>query len=127
MTGHDTRHAGHPGAPAAITVESAGLAVVQDLGRPGHGAQGVSVNGAGDRGSARLANVLVGNAPGTPLLETTGSATTLRPDADVLVAITGASSRATVDGRPAPTYDPFVLEAGSTRQAQELGIAIVHQ
>jgi biotin-dependent carboxylase-like uncharacterized protein len=96
-----------------ITVESAGLAVVQDLGRPGHGAQGVSVNGASDRGSARLANVLVGNEAGTPLLETAGSATSLRFDADTLVAITGATTQPTVAGRHVPTYDPFVVEAGA--------------
>jgi biotin-dependent carboxylase-like uncharacterized protein len=93
---------------------SAGHAVVQDLGRPGHGEQGISVNGASDRGSARLANVLVGNDAGTPLLETAGSATSLQFDADTLVAITGATIRPRVAGRPAPTYDPFVVEAGAT-------------
>jgi biotin-dependent carboxylase-like uncharacterized protein len=100
--------------PPRITVESAGLAVVQDLGRPGHGDQGISVNGASDRGSARLANVLVGNDAGAPLLETAGSATSLRFDADTLVAITGAASQPTVAGRPAPSWDPFVVEAGAT-------------
>ena len=107
-------HPGHDGQPPRITVESAGLAVVQDLGRPGHGDQGISINGASDRGSARLANVLVGNDAGTPLLETAGSATTLRFNADTLVAITGASAQPTVAGRAVPTYDPFVVEAGAT-------------
>lgn len=100
---------GRPG----VTVESAGLAVVQDLGRPGHGERGISVNGASDRGSARMANVLVGNAVDTPLLETTGSTTSLRFDADTLVAVTGATTAPTVAGRPAPTWDPFVVEAGA--------------
>jgi biotin-dependent carboxylase-like uncharacterized protein len=96
-----------------MTVESAGLAVIQDLGRPGHADKGVSLNGASDRGSARAANVLVGNPPEAPVLETTGSATTLRFAADTLVAVTGAGTRPTVAGRTAPTWDPMVVEAGA--------------
>jgi biotin-dependent carboxylase-like uncharacterized protein len=98
----------------AITVESAGLAVVQDLGRPGHADKGISLNGASDRGSAAMANVLVGNAPETPLLETAGSATSLRFSADTLVAVTGATTRPTVAGGAVPTWDPFVVQAGAT-------------
>jgi biotin-dependent carboxylase-like uncharacterized protein len=109
-----TERAGHDHGPPRITVESAGLAVVQDLGRPGHGDQGISVNGAADRGSAQLANVLVGNAPDAPLLETTGSTTALRFEADTLVAITGATTSPTVSGRVAPTWDPLIVEAGAT-------------
>ena len=112
MTDH-RRHP-HGDAPPTITVESAGSAVVQDLGRPGHGDKGISVNGAADRGSAQTANVLVGNPPGAPLLELTGSTTSLRLNADVLVAVTGASTRPLVAGRPAPTWEPFVVESGAT-------------
>ncbi|MCW2762091.1 MAG: allophanate hydrolase subunit 2 family protein [Marmoricola sp.] len=104
----------HDHGPPRITVESAGFAVVQDLGRPGHGDKGIAVNGAGDRWSAQMANVLVGNAPGTPLLETVGSSTSLHFNADTLVSITGASTRPLVAGRPAPMWDPFVVEAGAT-------------
>lgn len=108
-----TDHRHHHG-PPVITVESAGLAVIQDLGRPGHGDKGISVNGASDGRSAQMANVLVGNTPGTPLLETTGSSTSLRFNADTLVAVTGATTRPTVAGRPAPTWDPFIVEADAT-------------
>lgn len=103
----------HDHVPPAITIESAGLCVVQDLGRPGHGDKGISVNGAGDQRSAQMANVLVGNAAGAPLLETTGSSTRLRFAADTLVAVTGATSIPTVAGRPAPTWDPFIVAAGA--------------
>jgi biotin-dependent carboxylase-like uncharacterized protein len=103
----------HAHGPIQMTVESAGIAVVQDLGRPGHGDKGIPVNGASDRWSAQMANTLVGNAPGTPLLEATGSALTLRFNADTLVCVTGASTRPEVAGRPAPTWDPFVVEADS--------------
>jgi biotin-dependent carboxylase-like uncharacterized protein len=104
----------HDHGPPRITVEAAGYAVIQDLGRPGHGDKGISVNGAADRGSAQLANVLVGNPPDAALLETAGSSTELRFEADTLVAVTGASSQPLVAGRPAPTWDPFVVEAGAT-------------
>lgn len=103
----------HHDAPEVV-VESAGLASVQDLGRPGHGDKGIAVNGAVDRGSARLANALVGNAPDVPLLEATGSGLTLRFTADALVAVTGGDTRPTVAGRTVPTRDPFVVEAGAS-------------
>lgn len=113
MTDH-LRRSDHGHGQPRITVESAGLAVVQDLGRPGHGDKGISVNGASDRGSAQMANVLVGNAADTPLLETTGSGTSLHFEADTLVAVTGATVRPMVAGRPAPTWDPMIVEAGAT-------------
>ena len=87
---------------AAITVESAGLAVVQDLGRPGHGDKGISANGASDRGSAQMANVLVGNAPGDS------------PAGDGrLVHVADASTRTRWSPSPAPPPEPTV--AGATR------------
>jgi biotin-dependent carboxylase-like uncharacterized protein len=104
---------GHRHGPPRLTVESAGLAVLQDLGRPGHGDKGISVNGASDRGSAQMANALVGNPTDAALLETTGSATTLRFDADTLVAVTGAATEPTVAGRPVPTCDPIIVDAGA--------------
>lgn len=97
----------------AILVESVGLAAVQDLGRPGHGHQGISANGASDRWSAQLANTLVGNDPGAPLIEVVGSALALRVQVDVLVCVTGAETVPTVDGALAPAYDPFVVPAGA--------------
>lgn len=90
------------------------MAVIQDLGRPGHGGQGIAVGGASDRGSAQMANVLVGNAADAPLLECTGSATSLRFTADTLVAVTGAVMRPTVAGRLVPTWEPMIVEAGAT-------------
>ncbi|MCR8671584.1 allophanate hydrolase subunit 1, partial [Agrococcus sp. HG114] len=48
----------------AVEVVAPGLQlVVQDLGRPGLAAQGVSASGAADRGALREANRAVGNAP----------------------------------------------------------------
>src|SRR6516162_6571133 len=55
---------------AGLKVLAPGLhTTVQDLGRPGYQAIGVPVSGALDGFSLRLANALVGNPPGTPVLE----------------------------------------------------------
>jgi biotin-dependent carboxylase-like uncharacterized protein len=102
----------HGHGPPQLTVESAGMVSVQDLGRPGHAHQGISEDGAGDRWSAQVANTLIGNPPGAPLLEVTSSSLSVRVDADVLVCVTGAETRPTTSGRPAPSWDPFVLRAG---------------
>lgn len=96
------------------TVERAGLAVVQDLGRLGQAWLGVAVNGAADQRSARTANVLVGNADDAPLLEITGSHLVVRTEADCLVAVTGAVPEVAVDTCAAPVYQPLVLRAGSS-------------
>ncbi|WP_460819118.1 5-oxoprolinase subunit B/C family protein [Nocardioides korecus] len=115
--------------PPVLRVREAGRATLQDLGRPGLGHLGVAVHGASDRGSAVLANLLVGNPPGAPLLEVTASGVRLRAGADLLVAGTGAplagappTGRASgappspaprVDGVPVPVAEPVVLRAGS--------------
>lgn len=55
---------------AALKVIDAGpYTTFQDMGRMGYQDVGVPVSGAIDKVGARLANVLVGNAPGIPVLE----------------------------------------------------------
>ncbi len=99
----------------AIEVISPGLlTTVQDAGRPGLGAQGISPGGALDRAAYRAANRLLGNAPGAAVLEMSVSGPTLRPNRAIGVALTGADLGATVDGRPAPQWQPFAVAAGST-------------
>lgn len=74
------------------------LATVQDLGRLGYGAWGLSVAGAADRGSHRLANRLVGNDESDATIEITlgGFSAIFRQRA--LVAFTGAPCSVVVDG-----------------------------
>lgn len=76
------------------------LSTVQDLGRPGHAHWGVSWSGAADRSSLRLANRLVGNPEDAAAVEVTLGGLRVRPDADVVVAVTGAVGALTVAGRP---------------------------
>lgn len=103
-------------APAArgVTVLSAGLlTTVQDEGRWGHQASGVPVAGALDRVSARVANALVGNPRGTPMLEATLVGPELRIDCAARVAVAGGDLDARLDGRPLPPHAPSTCRAGS--------------
>jgi biotin-dependent carboxylase-like uncharacterized protein len=98
----------------ALRIERAGHAVVQDLGRPGHGGIGVAVNGAIDQHAAQVANLLTGNGPGAALVEITGSDLAVRATSDVLVAVTGAAREVLVDGARVGSWEALPLAAGSS-------------
>lgn len=87
------------------------LTTVQDLGRPGYAHWGVPRSGAADRGSARLANRLVGNPEGAAVLEVTFGGLALRAHDELVLALTGAPCPARAVGRVAPDA-PFALAAG---------------
>jgi biotin-dependent carboxylase-like uncharacterized protein len=78
------------GAPTLRVLQPGPLTTVQDEGRGGLASIGVSPSGAADRRSYRLANRLVGNAPGAPALEVTAGGLVLGAEHDVLVAVSGA-------------------------------------
>ncbi|MGF3052440.1 5-oxoprolinase subunit PxpB [Microbacterium sp. YY-03] len=91
-----------------ITVIKPGLQLlVQDLGRPGHAADGVTASGAADRAAHNAANTAVGNPRTAATLELALGGAELHFDVDAVVAITGANAPATlttpgadVDGSP---------------------------
>ncbi|MFV0252228.1 MAG: biotin-dependent carboxyltransferase family protein [Beutenbergiaceae bacterium] len=85
--------------------ELVGTALVQDLGRPGMGHLGISPSGAADRTALVDGNTALGNAAGAAGVELVGSLS-LRSDADLLVAVTGAPARVSV-GRAA--VDPVLV------------------
>lgn len=96
-----------------IEIERTGpLATVQDLGRPGHGGIGVGVSGAADRGSLKLANRLVGNDEAAAALEITFGGFQLLAHHAMTLAVTGASCRVVVDGRPEPVNAVLRVRAG---------------
>lgn len=66
------------------------LALIQDLGRPGHARSGVPASGAYDRAALRMANTLVGNASGAPALECLLGGLMLTTTERCTVAVTGA-------------------------------------
>nr|WP_256328779.1 urea amidolyase family protein [Nocardioides sp. YR527] len=92
--------------PFAVEVVRPGLQlVIEDLGRSGHAALGVSASGAADRRALRAANRAVGNRPGAAAFELAGGGAALRFTGPVVVAVTGAPAETTIvrsDGPPLP-------------------------
>lgn len=87
---------------ALVVLAPGPLTTVQDLGRRRHSHLGVGRSGAADRGALRLANRLLANPEDAACLEVTLGGLKVRAAGDLLVALTGAPSPATVtspDGR----------------------------
>ncbi len=105
---------------SALTVLQVGYgAATQDLGRPGFSDMGLGAAGAADRGSAALANRLVGNRPDAAVLEALLGSVTLRTDAYVVVATAGAACPVEIeraDGRVrgAASHEVLMLVPGDT-------------
>ncbi|SFR58339.1 allophanate hydrolase [Yoonia tamlensis] len=95
-----------------LMIDSIGPGVtVQDLGRPGWTAQGLSTGGAADRLALLEAAAILG-APLHAGLEMMGFGGVFRTDADTRIALTGAQMQADIDGVPiAPNTSAF-LRAG---------------
>ena len=111
--------ASEPGRPPKtnghLTILRPGLlTTIQDGGRWGHQAEGVSPSGALDVASARRANAVVGNDRHAAVLETTLLGPELRVEADVTFAVTGADLNATLDAAPLPLNTAVQGRAGST-------------
>ncbi|MFJ9899922.1 biotin-dependent carboxyltransferase family protein [Streptomyces sp. NPDC091280] len=88
------------------------ITTYQDLGRSGTEQRGVPTGGAADQHSAVVANLLVGNPRDATLIESLGGELAFVPDADVLIAVTGAPAEITVAGSPAAGWSPQVAPAG---------------
>jgi biotin-dependent carboxylase-like uncharacterized protein len=105
---------GEQGSGRALRVLAPGpLALVEDLGRPGHAAVGVSPSGALDRGALGLANRLVGNAPSSAGVEVLLGGFAARFEAPAWFAVTGAPSPLSLDGRPVDRHTAVHAEAGA--------------
>jgi KipI family sensor histidine kinase inhibitor len=97
-----------------VTVVRPGLfTTIQDRGRWGHQASGVSVSGALDVLSHRIANILVGNPNDAATLEITIAGPELRIEQAARIALTGADLQATIDGIAAPPGSTAVCRPGS--------------
>lgn len=104
-----------PVAERALQVLAVGpLALVQDLGRPGHAAVGVGRSGAADRAALRLANRLVGNPEGAAALEVLLGGLAVRARGPLTLALAGAAAPAEIDGRPVGHHAVLRLRAGQT-------------
>lgn len=108
-----------PSAPSApsqtrsVTVVRPGpLATLQDEGRTGVAALGVTRAGALDRPAAARANALVGNPAGATVVEATLGGIALRAGDDAWVAVTGAPAPVRVGGRSAAWGAAVRVRAG---------------
>lgn len=99
-----------------IEVQRPGLmTTVQDWpGRTGYWQVGVPPSGPMDDLSFRLGNLALGNPEGAPGLECTVSGPELRFSHETVVCVTGAEVPVSVDGVPAPMWEPIVVPAGGT-------------
>lgn len=100
---------------SVIEVRAPGmLTTVQDLGRDGFGALGVSPSGAADAISLRLGNRLVGNAEGAAGLEMTLLGGMFHFPDGAVVAISGSDFGANLDGEGIELWASVEVRAGQT-------------
>ncbi len=90
------------------------LTTIQDEGRPGRAALGVSASGAVDREAYGLANRLVGNRQGAAVLELTLGALELRARGRLTIAVTGAMAPVRVAGQTVDTHVAVDVPDGAT-------------
>src|SRR5579885_3406785 len=104
-----------------LLVVHAGLSTtIQDAGRTGYREWGVPPGGAFDRGSAGLANALVGNDPDRAVLELTLVGGTYEARSDLALALAGAPMEAKV---VAPDHSERILRipsSGTLRSGERL-------
>jgi urea carboxylase len=102
--------------PLTIDVLSPGTqSMIQDYpGRTGYWDIGVPPSGPMDHLAFRLANRAVGNPEGAAALELTVTGPTLKFNTDSVIALTGASMKAQLDGEPVAYWQPVAVRAGST-------------
>ncbi len=81
-----------------LVIEPGLSATVQDLGRPGYRQWGVPPGGAFDRGSAGLANALLGNSPDCAVLELTLWGGKFQACCPLAIALAGAPIEAQIIG-----------------------------
>ncbi len=122
----DRAPAGGTGGPAAalatVQVLEPGLfTTVQDLGRSGFGAFGLTTSGAADAFAHRVANRLVGNADGRATLEVTAAGPRLRFLRGAEFAVTGAEFELSLDGEPVPGRTVIRAEEGQELRFGRLG------
>lgn len=113
-----------PAAPAEPPASVVGLRVVatafpvlvQDAGRSGQAAHGISGSGAMDLPSLRRANRRAGNPPDAPALEITLGPTRLSVDAPATLVLDGAADWAEIEAGqariPVDVSRPFALDPG---------------
>lgn len=115
-TADSSQHDAEAASPALVVVRTGPQCVVQDSGRPGFGAWGVSPSGAADRSSAHAANAAVGNPVGAALLEIVLGGVTVQARGALTVAVTGAVVPLQIDPSPPDAAQPPSARNAAERQ-----------
>ncbi len=112
-----------PYASPAVRVLSGGLATsIQDYpGRRGYWNVGVPPSGPMDSLAFRLGNRLLGNPEGAPGLEVTATGPTLCFGSATTVCLTGADTKARLDGALVEPYTVTTVTAGQTLKLGHIG------
>lgn len=101
------------------------LTTIQDLGRCGFEHLGVSAAGVSDPLSARVANRLVGNPEGVPVIECTAYGVRVRFDRDARIAVCGGTFDCNVPmWRTVSIRSGFVLEIGRSLEGFRCYLAV---
>lgn len=95
---------------------------LQDLGRRGYLAQGLTPGGAADRKAIYEGAALLGQSPDLAAIEMVGVGGTFESSVDTVIALTGAPMSASIDGAPVvwnashvlPAAAPLVIGGSST-------------
>ena len=97
-----------------LTIERGGqLSTVQDAGRFGNQALGVTVGGAVDDVALKVGNWLVGNEHNAAAIEMTWLGPRLRFHQDTLIALTGAQGEIHCGGAAVPMWRPVWIRKGA--------------
>ncbi len=88
------------------------LSLLQDNGRFGQGALGLTTGGAMDAPSAYWANRLLGNNSNASLIECSVGGLQLLAQTDSYVAVTGAELPLTINGKPAELWTVHKIQQG---------------
>ena len=101
------------------------LTTVQDLGRPGFEHLGVSPAGVADPVSARVANLLVGNAEGDAVLECTAMGPRLQFSVETWIAVCGGTFECNVGmWRSVRVHAGFILDVGRAVEGFRCCVAV---
>ncbi len=87
---------------------------IQDQGRPGRLASGISHGGAMDKEALAIGNLLIGNDEDAAGIEVALFPFRLRAHAEIAVAVTGADCAVLAGDRPCPAWWATMLRAGET-------------
>ncbi len=93
-------------------LENGLFSTIQDFGRFGYQSKGITVSGAMDQISLRLANILVGNDENFPCIEMTLKGEKILFESDAIIAVTGADMSFKINGKNVDINKTLFINSG---------------